>query len=390
MIRVLVGAALIPALFLHAQPPFIVHEHLPIALAVVQQSRLRGPLSAEEIATELDAAFRAETGFSVELVSPELVRAELELPPQPPVDVLARVNRLAAKRVDAATDRALILLYAPNEDGSATLSCIYAMPHVSQAELEAYRASTPDWRGGADELLLSKGVPAACTSLMDSLVTPLEVRSAAALRDELRRLVTERLRSCLESEGAYRPFGRLAVELPSSGFELLVDGRAVGVAKGSSAVLEQVRVGEHTFTAVHPDFERWERSTTVEGASDAALRVDAADLRLARAAGPRRAARWSALGLGALGVAALAVGVAKGGSQQDASCLEFAPGSCSIQTYERLGGVPLLPLGLGLIGAGLVMGTGTYVEGPRRTPWASVALGLAAGAAVLAAGWAAE
>ncbi len=370
------------ALLLPAQSGFVVDEPDPIPLVVVHQTRVRGPLGAQEIADELDAALRRDTGFSAELVPSELVRAELEAPPQPGVDVLGRVSRLAASRTKGRQDRALVLFYTPYDASTAALSLVYFRPRDGLAVVERLRSEDPNWRSVADENVMSKAIPPACTSLVDTLVTPLQVRGEAELRAALQRLVAEHMKACFEAEGAWRPFASIELALPQSGFELEIDGRSIGVAPGTTVTLERVRSGARQLSARHPDFTPWQSAPAVSAEGELRLAVDAVDLRAERAKTARGIVRWSAVGLGVLGLASLAVGIAKAGSQRDSSCIEFAGGSCSIESYERLAGVPLLPLGLGLTTSALVGGAGTYVEGPTRAPWISAVLGLASGVAV--------
>lgn len=367
-----------------------VDERLSIPLILVNQSRDRVSLSPAEIAEELDGGLTRHTRLSLELVPPDVVTTILDAPPQPPPDFFSRLAHAAEPQTPRAVDAAILVSYTPESRDRTLISLLFLRPRAVVAGVALAKERSADWRSDADAIVLAAGVPEGCRGLLDTLLTPIEAPGPDGFRRALRGIVPLRMKSCLESEGVWRGFSSARIEFPELGFEIAVDGRVLGRNADKVVQLEQVNEGERVLSASHPDYERWEVRATLRGGEVHEFQADPEDLRLHAAAGLRRATRWSAVGVAALGGVALIAAAAQSGSRRDVACVQLSPGSCVDASYERSLGVPLVPFGVGLVTAGAVAGTGVELEDPRDAPWLSIVLSLVSGAAVFATLWGLE
>jgi hypothetical protein len=368
----------------------VVDAHTRIPLVVLNQSRERIALTQLEMAEALNEAMMRDTSLALELVPSELVNASLQAEPQPPVDVFSRLAEAAAVRAAGELDASLVVTYAPRSNGKVGFSAVYLRPKQAVAKVRALQREDPGWRAVADETVLARAVPSDCAYLLDSLIAPAEVDGSDGLLRALRSFVTLRMKPCLEAEGVWNVFSTVRLELPAPGFEIAVDGRVVGSNEGTGFEVEQVREGKRVLSAAHPSYGPWRWEGDLVGAKEYQVRVDAVDLRRAAADTSRRVTRWTAVGAVSIGAAALIAGGIAAGSRTGTACVQVEPGACSLDTYERVLGVPLLPLGLGLVAGGVVAGAGVYLDSEDRHPWLPILVSVISSAGLFATMWVLE
>lgn len=227
--------------------------------------------------------------------------------------------------------------------------------------------------------------------LRDAVVAEAELeaaRDAEDVRSFARRFFRSRVGPLLGA--AWRPFGALRLHPVPIGSEIVVDGAAIGIAASSEVWIRDLPAGPRELQVRHP------------GHAPLTLSVhsrpgETADLEIAlRPAGRGPAPRWIVAGAGvatALAGAAVLSAAALGSTDATGFCFE-GPGCSPARRFDGSAGppqpgigpatsdgVPLVPLGLGLVATGATWTVGAALIERRKIPWASLLTGVVLGGA---------
>jgi hypothetical protein len=269
-------------------------------------------------------------------------------------------DRLRAQLID--TDRALSLYH-----------------HASRTEA--------DWESEVEAAINDEAPSSPAVSVADAT-------EAARFVEEL---LTNHLRGALEHAGQWTPYGQIDLTATAPGLTIVLDDAPAGVTTRAAVQLSGVMPGTRRLRLEGAELEPFE--ATVEVRRGQIARVEPV-LRVR----PTPDATGTRLLVGLVGAAvATAGGVVLGlaAATPDTSlvtyCVADAVAGCapsnafvtsgydaSLRPLPNGGGVPLVPLGLGLVVGGATWGLGAWLlTDEDETPWIPLLVGAAAGSAAL-------
>lgn len=200
---------------------------------------------------------------------------------------------------------------------------------------------------------------------------PTEVASPEQLEVFISGLFERKFADVLERAGLRGASGEIQLRVAPGG-AVLLDGEEIGRAQGPLRVRE-VPAGRHVVAVIQEGFERFEQTVQVEPRGLVTVEAILLEEPDPHAEVGRDAVLWTGAVSGVVGAALSVAGAVAPGSDQ-AAC---AGDACDDRTFRRFGGVPLLPLGYSLAGAGLAWSLGSLLGSERDFPWIEIVSGLA-------------
>jgi hypothetical protein len=207
------------------------------------------------------------------------------------------------------------------------------------------------------------------------------------------------LRPLLEAAGHWEPYGALEIEAPGPGFELFVDGTAIGVSTGEPTLLRRVLPRTRTVRAEHPEYLPFEARADVVRAETARVVIDPI-ARPSEVDGALRIAFfWTGAAAAIGGAVALIYATADTrGTATQCIYIEGHRDDCDPGSDFRTsryakdapidagdganpGGVLVAPLGYGLLGLGATWALSIlFTSEDDGVPWIPLIAGVVAGA----------
>jgi hypothetical protein len=356
-----------------------VGEREPLAFAVLTPFGRMAVTSTSELLEALDGILRAETGLRPELVNDELLG-----------DCggrLACMTERVCELGGACLAPRFLLVASVLAQGERDL---LSLALLDLAAARSVRASDDAMAPAADDLVEQR--------ILDSaLVVPearRELSRSGDARAALEELFLERARSALGEADVWRPHGTISLLGLREALQLELDGQPLGTVGPGPVELRELLPGMRRLELWAGGRRLHSRLARVERGQTALVRFDDAASEDPGGASPR----WT---LVAAGAAVLAGTAMVGATALDdpgptLRCLERE--DCG-RRFVRIGdgpsalsrALPITPLGLGLIGGGLVAGLGALIEGgDDEVPWVSIAAGIGVGLATTALGLALE
>lgn len=232
--------------------------------------------------------------------------------------------------------------------------------------------------------------------------TIVDAGDPAKLLEHLEGVVTDELASLLTSVGHWRPFGEISLSVECERCALDIDGSTVGSVARGDVLVRGVRAGPRTLSY------RTASAVTIRCTAD----VVRGERAVARCDEPAPAPSvwpdvllYGGAAAAALGTVAVAWSIERSASGPDGHCLTrggetscdslgfagtaYSSGAAPAVGDDALrGGVPLAPIGLGLLTAGGAWLITRWLAGEDVVPWTAL-IGLGAGTGVFALSFAA-
>lgn len=215
---------------------------------------------------------------------------------------------------------------------------------------------------------------------------------AAFERDDYLAHLLEVLRPLLEARGAFGPAAELVLSTEVDGYQLFLDGVALGPLPRGSLRLRPFPSGAHRVELRHPARTPWEAEISLSSGQRRGVEVLTPVVEAVR--WPHQAAiiGGGALSLVGAGLGVAAIGLASS-ARPRALCLGagaalsdcpparrvdfgFQPGAPELPAS----GVPMAAVALGLLGLGAGSAIGALLEDPDELPWWPLGAGLLLGA----------
>ncbi len=222
-----------------------------------------------------------------------------------------------------------------------------------------------------------------------------ETEDTSSFETRLERTVEDVFAPTLERRGHWRPFGRITLGVPCEGCALTVGGRTLG-----SPPLAEAPPGPHRIVLTRSEAPIWICDVHVERGGTAVMNAEVCRDAPSRDRTGHPALVWGSVVSGVLAIGAVAYGVERAASGPTAYCVPNGA-SCPGVGFARTGidtdgppstdprssnasGVPLVPLGLGLLTTSATWLAGHLAVESERWWWSALA-GLVTGGLVFTA-----
>jgi hypothetical protein len=341
----------------------------PLAILYAVPTGEVGKLETSEVVRTLSSAVRQHTSYLPEFAEPDLMRScEGRLG--------CIVERVSGGRTRGEAPHVHLVLVLSNLTKTGSPDRITAtLVDADQVRAEGEGVDNAE----REERIRSRAVRAGPIRT--------ELRSAEEAQAFFERLVKSDLRSVFEQNGAFEPWGEIALQCETPGLPIQLDGATLGMTQGGDLKIVRVVAGMRTLTiGGKGTFER-----EVDVGRGKTVPVEAS-IKLGGYSQLRSALLWGGAGVAALGAAALIFAVARHDGAAETYCFRPCTGG---NAFETLGydpsvadptkpinpsGVLLAPLGYSLIAAGGAWALGSALGDDDRAPWIELTVGVVLGA----------
>jgi hypothetical protein len=341
----------------------------PLAILYAVPTGEIGKLETSEVVRTLSGAIRQSTSYVPEFAEPDLMRScEGRLG--------CIVERVSGGRTRGEAPRVHLVLVLSNLTKTGSPDRITA----TLVDADQVRTEREGGEGAErEERIRSRAV----------LAGPIraELSSADQAHEFLERLVTTELRSIFEQNGAFQPWGEIALKCETPGLAIQLDGATLGTTQGGATRIVRVVAGARTLTiGGKGTFER-----QVDVGRGETVAVEAA-IKLGGPSQLRAALLWGGAGIAALGAGAVVFALARHDGSAQSYCFRPCTGGSSFETagYDPAAtdptkpinpsGVLLAPLGYSLMAMGGAWAVGSWIGDEDRAPWIELTAGVVLGA----------
>lgn len=203
-----------------------------------------------------------------------------------------------------------------------------------------------------------------------AVTLPTELDDRAELEAFIERLFEDKLSRVFERAGVKGRFGRIQLRPGEEDSAwIILDGRKIGRLDGATTI-RNVPPGDHRLRLEEEGLESFEGEVQVPPGERVSLRPVLRAQVWEYTPLSRQVLLWTGVGVGLVGVGLAALSFA---DDEAGLC---AGAACSDRTFRAFGGVPLLPLGYSLAGAGAAWSLGSLLGSERDVPWIELVSGL--------------